>query len=91
MSARARGLWAGLEGVIARLRPSSTPRMTHCPHCGTAAEADVPSCPFCAQPLPVAALPAWRRNGSLELAAVVVFFVLFAVLWIVIFAHDRYR
>ena len=91
MSARARGLWVGLEGLIARLRLSTTPRMIHCPHCGTAAQAEVPSCPFCAQPLPVAALPAWRRNGSLELAAVGVFFLLFAVLWIVILAHDRYR
>ena len=65
--------------------------MTHCPNCGTATDAGDPSCAFCAQPLPVAALPMWRRNGTLELSAVAVLFVLFVVLWIVILVADKYR
>ena len=65
--------------------------MSHCPRCGTVTEVADPSCPFCAQPLPVAVLPVWRRNGTLELAAVAVLFALFAILWFVIFAADKYR
>jgi hypothetical protein len=95
VAARGRGLWLGVEALLARLRTglhlTPAPVTTHCPHCGTAAESGVPSCPFCAHPLPVAALPAWRRNGVLELAAVAVFFVVFAILFFVILAHDRYR
>ena len=65
--------------------------MSHCPRCGTVTDVGDPSCPFCTQPLPVAVLPVWRRNGTLELAAVAVLFALFAILWIVIFAADKYR
>jgi hypothetical protein len=41
--------------------------------------------------MPVAALPAWRRNAIPELVAVAILFAFFATFWILILVHDHYR